>query len=453
MIGPSRRLAAALGLAGAALLSPPAPAHLAAQQPVPRLDAAARRAVVDSLRSLLIRVYVDADTGRLIAEHVRAAHASGAYDSIADAGELGRALTRDLRSVNGDGHLAVGFAPDAPVDRLGPGGLEFAGEGGGDDAAAVEAQARGFHFGLGKLELLAGNVGYAELTGFFDGDAAERMMLAALEYLRDADAVIFDLRAHGGGSGDMSNWLLSHFLAGDSLLTLRVVERVNGRTVDRYTLAEVPGPRRPEVPLFILTSGATASAAEDFTFILDNLGRAVVVGDTTAGAGHNNTLLALGHGMVASISFSRVTDPNTGREWERVGITPDMAVPAERALAAAHLAALDTLAAKGPPPAARRLQLLRETTAARYTPRAVPEARLRGYAGTYGDREIRFRGGGLVYRRGQGGEVGMIALSDSTFALESAPAVRIEFRGSGAETVLVVRQQGGTPVEVPRNAD
>src|SRR5690606_18253801 len=178
------------------------------------------------------------------AEHVRAAHAAGAYDSLADAAEFGRALTRDLRSINHDEHLGVGFAPEAPLDRLGPGGLEFAGEGGGDDAAAVEAQARGFHFGLGKLEMLAGNVGYAELTGFFEGDAAERMMLAALEYLRDADAVIFDLRGHGGGSGDMSNWLLSHFLEGDSLLTLRIVEPVNERSIDRYTLAEVPGPRR-----------------------------------------------------------------------------------------------------------------------------------------------------------------------------------------------------------------
>ena len=59
------------------------------------------------------------------------------------------------------------------------------------------------------------------VAGFFEGAGAKRMMLAALEYLRDADAVILDLRGHGGGSGDMSNWLLSHFLAGDSLLTLR----------------------------------------------------------------------------------------------------------------------------------------------------------------------------------------------------------------------------------------
>ncbi|MDQ2670194.1 MAG: S41 family peptidase, partial [Gemmatimonadota bacterium] len=260
----------------------------------PALDAGTRRAVVDSLGTLLVRVYVDADTGRMIAERLRERLRAGAYESLSDPADFALALTQDLRSVNQDGHLVVQFAPGAPVDRLGPDTLEFAGLGGGDDAEAVEAQARGFHYGLGKLELLTGNVGYAELTGFFDGENAERMMLAALEYLKDADAIILDLRRHGGGSGDMSNWFLSHFLEGDSLLTLRIAERVNRRTVDRFTRTDVPGPRLTDAPVFILTSRATASAAEDVTFVLDNLGRAVVVGDRTAGAGHNNTFLAVG---------------------------------------------------------------------------------------------------------------------------------------------------------------
>lgn len=434
------------------MLFAPASPELAAQAPPPSLDAATRRAVVDSLRSLLVRVYVDADTGRLIADHLRDALASGRYDSLTDPGDFGRALTRDLRAINGDGHLGAGYAPDAPLDRIGPAGLAFAGDSGDDAAAAaVEAQARGLHYGLGKLELLTGNVGYAELTGFFEGAGAERMMLAALEYLHDADAVILDLRGHGGGSGDMSNWLLSHFLGGDSLLTLRVTERVNGRTVDRHTLASVPGPRRPDVPLFILTSRGSASAAEDFTFVLDNLGRAVVVGERTAGAGHNNTLLGLGHGFVASISFSRVTDPRTGREWERVGITPDIGVPPERALAAAHLAALDTIAARAPGRASR-LRLLRETAAARHAPREVPEPTLRAYVGRYGDRNVTLGKDGLRYRRGDGPEVTMIALTDSTFALEPAPAVRLRFRVYGSDAVLIVTQSDGQIVEVPRDA-
>ena len=68
----------------------------------------------------------------------------------------------------------------------------------------------------------------------------------------------------------------------------------------------------------MLTSGATASAGEDFTFVLKNMHRATIVGGTTAGAGHNNANLDIGEGFNASISFTRVMDPKTGAEWERV---------------------------------------------------------------------------------------------------------------------------------------
>ncbi|HET7600032.1 MAG TPA: aldehyde dehydrogenase family protein, partial [Gemmatimonadales bacterium] len=39
------------------------------------------------------------------------------------------------------------------------------------------------------------------------------------------------------------------------------------------------------------------------------------------------------------VSFTRVMDPRSGREWERVGVEPDIAMPPERALDAAHAAA------------------------------------------------------------------------------------------------------------------
>lgn len=415
----------------------------------PAITPGVERAVVESLAQTLVRVYVDADTGRMIAERLRAREREGAYRQLADADALANALSTDLRLVNGDKHLSVQYAPGAPVDRLGPHGIEFAG--GGEDSVALEANARGAHYGLGKLELLPGNIGYAELTGFFDGAGSERMMLAALTFLEGADAIILDLRGHGGGSGEMSNWLLSHFLRPDSLLTLRVHARVSNETTDRYTLARVDGPRRPEVPLFVLTGRGTASAAEDFTFVLKNLGRIVVVGDRTAGAGHNNTFLGVGHGFTASISFTRVTDPASGREWERVGIPPDLAVPVEQALEAAHLAALDTLEAHATGPAATRLALLKESVVARYTPREVPAALLQAYAGVYGVRSFTARNGRLWYRRGDNPPRPLIAISDSVFTLEGVPGSRFAFAADTTGMMhLHLRQPDGQLVEVPR---
>ncbi|MFL5540051.1 MAG: S41 family peptidase, partial [Longimicrobiaceae bacterium] len=65
------------------------------------------------------------------------------------------------------------------------------------------------------------------------------------------------------------------------------------------------------------------------------LGRATIVGETTAGAGRNNMLLPVGSGLVASVSISRVSDPRTGRQWEAVGVKPDLEVPSDQALDAA----------------------------------------------------------------------------------------------------------------------
>lgn len=116
-----------------------------------------------------------------------------------------------------------------------------------------------------------------------------------------------------------------------------------GETVVRRTPDEVPGPRRTEVPLFVLVDRGSGSAAEDVPFVLQNLGRATMVGETTAGAGRNNAYFPAGKGMAASISISRVTEPGTGREWEGVGVVPDIVTSSDEALSAAHAAALEKL--------------------------------------------------------------------------------------------------------------
>src|SRR5438067_388355 len=118
--------------------------------------------------------------------------------------------------------------------------------------------------------------------------ATRRAIVAALRYLDGTDAVIIDLRANGGGSPRSVNFLLSHFTTPDTVASLHVSNRSGHEEFTRYTLAQVPGPRRPNVPLYVLTSGVTASAAEDFAFVAKNLGRATLVGGTTAGAGRNN---------------------------------------------------------------------------------------------------------------------------------------------------------------------
>jgi hypothetical protein len=393
------------------------------------LDAARRRAVVDTLSARLIRHYVDADTGLLIAARLRARLTSGAYDAITSPGRFAEALTVDLRSVNGDRHLNVTYNPEQRGLVPGPDGIRM-----GTlpptlptTFSSVPDAVRRTNYALGRLDVLPGNVGYIDIRGFSGAANVVPAVKAALEYLQGTDAIIFDLRRNGGGSPFSVNAIISHFTTADTVASLTVRNRSANQTFTRYTYANVPGPRRPTVPLYVLTSGATASAGEDFTFVLKNMKRATIVGGTTAGAGHNNANLDVGEGFNASISFTRVVDPKTGAEWERVGVTPDVPVDQTKALDVAHGLALRTIAAGETDPRRRRvLDLTRESVEAQANPRTVPIATLRTYVGEYdGGRTIALDGSQLTYSARPGFPPDpIVALNDTTFAVG---ALRLTF--------------------------
>jgi retinol-binding protein 3 len=398
------------------------------------LDAAKRRAVVDTLAARLRRHYVDADTGALIADRVRARLAAGAYDAITSPARFAEALTVDLRSVNGDRHLNVTYNPGSPGSRPGPEGIRMGQpprtlptpSGPGPDPV------RRTNYALGRLDILPGNVGYFDIRGFSGAAAVVGAVKSALEYLQGTDAIIFDLRRNGGGSPFSVNLIISHFTTGDTLASLTVKNRSANETFTRYTYAAVPGPRRPTVPLYVLTSGATASAGEDFTFVLKNMKRATIVGATTAGAGHNNANLDLGEGFNASVSFTRVTDPKTGAEWERVGVTPDVPVDQARALDVAHALALKTIAASEPDARRRHvLDLTRESVEAQASPRTVKANTLASYAGEYeGGRVVALDGKTLTYSPRPGAPPDpLVALTDSTFAFNGVFRLTFEREG------------------------
>jgi hypothetical protein len=292
---------------------------------------AIRRDVVDTIAAQLERAYVDADTGRMIATRLHARLDAGAYDTASDPARFAQLLTGDLRSVNHDLHLSVRYAASGAPGAAGqrPSPLDFLG--------------RGKHFALGRIDVLDGNIGYMEINGFSSDRAARDAIVGALTYLQTTDAMILDLRHNG--DGNLVNFLISHFTGPDTLASLDVKPR-GGRSYTRYTLASVPGPRRPDVPLYVLTSRATGSAGEDCAFVLENLKRATVVGDRTAGAGHNVMLVASGHGFSTGISFSRVSEPRTGREWEQVGVQPTVKADSSATLDVALSLAREAIAAK-----------------------------------------------------------------------------------------------------------
>jgi hypothetical protein len=332
----------------------------------------------------------------------------------------------------------------------GGGGGGGAGQGGGGIAAPWEAEFRRMNYGLGKVEVLPGNVGYLEINGFMGAPGVEQVVADALRFLERTDAVIVDVRRNGGGSGEMSHLVFSHFLGETPVPTIRVVERGTGRDEVERSVARVPGPRRTDVPLYVLTSQGTASAAEEFSFVLKNQGRATIVGDRTAGAGHMVRGVPVPHGFVASISITRVTDPKTGSEWERVGVQPDLRVPAEQALEAAHAAALRTVAARADAEQRALLERVAESIEARRGEPPAPAALAR-WAGVYdGGRRVELTDGRLRYRPRAGVLADdLVPLGGDRFALG---ATRFHFEMAGATARLTIERPDGTRLAYPRTA-
>jgi hypothetical protein len=430
-----RPLACALLALGGVL-----PGAACAQAPAATpLSTAARAEVVEALGAALARHYVDGDTARLITDRLRSRLRAGAYDTAASPARFAEQVTTDLRAVNGDLHLSLWHegARAASASRA------------GGDAFAAQARAR--NFGLERVEILPGNVGYLEATTFlYGGPGGAEAMADALRFLSRTDALIIDVRRNPGG-GEMSHLLFSHFFA-QQVPTVRVVERGTGRDEQRRSIAEVPGPRRPDVPLYVLTSQGTASAAEELGFVLKNRKRATLVGDRTAGAGHMVRSLPVGHGFVAGISIARVTDPTSGLEWERVGVQPDVRVPAERALDAAHAAALRTIAQRERDPA-RRTLLARtaEAVEARLRDAQPPAASLARWAGVYdGGRRVELVDGRLWHRARAGVMPdALVPLGDDRFAVGTT---RFTFALSGTTPHLTIERADGTRLAYPRTA-
>jgi hypothetical protein len=144
-------------------------------------------------------------------------------------------------------------------------------------------------------------------------------------------------------------------------------------------------------------------------------------------------------------------DPRTGREWERVGIQPDVVVAPDSALEVAQVLALRAVTARTSDPARKRtLALTAETMAARARPHRVPPALLARYAGTYGERTLTVRGGTLVFRRVPFPAIPLQALDDSTFALDVVQRVTVERGRAGVPRLVLVRGEGDT-VRVDRS--
>ena len=316
------------GAAGAQTAAAPAPTSAAA------FDAVAAAAAVEKLASELEANFVFPDTGKAYAAVLRSNLAQGRYRAVASPEALATQVTADLRAVYPDRHVRMMVTK--PTERAPARGRRFRGEG-----------------GITKMGWIAPGVAYIAFSAFPGDEATLAKLRAFMAEHAEAKTLIVDARAHhGGGLEEMEVMFPYLFATRQKLVELEtrvaadtaanglvdegptIIREAGPDTVVRRAHFSAPGPATGlrTAKMFLLTSHETASSAEHLSLALKRTGRATLIGETTRGAGHFGTTLALGGGFAAFVPMGRTYDPDTGKDWEATGIAPDIAVPADQAL-------------------------------------------------------------------------------------------------------------------------
>jgi hypothetical protein len=294
-----------------------------------RIDAAGRSAMIGRVATLMDSLYVFPDVARQIGDTLRARLAVGAYDSYTNAAGFSRRVDKDLAAIAHDGHLKLRFSmPVLPVPRVPapPTGAEV---------TAFKEQMAARNCGFRRAEQLDGNIGYLKLDTFRGAEVCGETVAAAMGFVADTRALILDLRSNGGGAPDMVALIASYLFPKRTHLG-DLWTRHTGSTREISTLDSVPGRRfGAEKPVYILTSTRTFSAAEEFTYDLQALKRAIVVGESTGGGAHLVGAQRIDDHFMLDVPYARSINPVTRTNWEGHGIEPDVKVPEGEALATA----------------------------------------------------------------------------------------------------------------------
>lgn len=283
------------------------------------------KALIDSLNTALFRNYIFPDKSARISGHLSERVKQKAYKNITDPTALATTIQRDINSVHFDRHLRMYYEPSFEAELRKPRPAPVI------DEAAV-ARERAGNFSFTQVQILNGNIGYLAFTGFSSQVAvAKPTITAAFRFLSNTEALIIDLRKNGGGSPWMVKQIAS-YLVKDSMRLNDIYERRLDKTVQFWADPSLTDNTSLLMPVYILTSRETFSAAEDFTYALQAARRAVVVGDTTGGGAHPTGPVPLGQGFVADIPMARSLNYITGTDWEGTGVLPDHPCAADEAL-------------------------------------------------------------------------------------------------------------------------
>ena len=425
---PATRIAllATLAIAMTLLLFAPASdAQRGGTGDLPKIDAAARSAIVDSVTAAIDSIYVLEEPAKRIVAVLRKNLADGDYDELTDPIKFVRRLYDDAQAINHDGHFDISASPP-----LNPAVAEQQQTEDPAEVARRHRYYRAMNYGFNKVEIFPGGIGYVRFDQFAHGDDAYDAAAAAMNFVANSNAVIIDLRQNGGGSAAMIRFVCGYlFEEKEHLINWDI--RAEGKTVQSYSADYVPGKRITEQPVYVLTSGRTFSAAEEFTFDVKNLERAIVVGDTTGGGGHTVAGYMFDFDSLRvsmRIPYGRAYNPENNEGWEGKGVIPDIAVPAEQALITARSEALKKLIENEEDERfVANYQWGLDDLESQLNPMELAKKQMKQYIGSYGPRRIFIEDGVLYYQREDRPRLELKLMGEDLFRVGDLDYFRLSF--------------------------
>ncbi|AWF82511.1 hypothetical protein BTJ40_17775 [Microbulbifer sp. A4B17] len=226
--------------------------------------------------------------------------------------QFAHTLTEEIRTLSGDKHFYVEHV-DTRIEAH-------------NWIEQWQAEAPSNNFGVKKIEILPGNIGYLSLSSFHTFENAQQTLAAAFILLSHSEGFILDLRNNGGGDEETAYAVLQSFIDPQSPFPFFIESRKRREIPKRISPQPWPA-YGSDRPLVILIDERSFSASESTAFALQQLGRATVIGAASAGGAHMmESPQSLPNGFEIGIPDKRPvsTIVDSRLNWEGLGVIPDI---------------------------------------------------------------------------------------------------------------------------------
>lgn len=154
--------------------------------------------------------------------------------------------------------------------------------------------------------MVDGNMGYIKLDKFLENSAAEVTNALTEVKKKNPNGIILDLRSNGGGILQEAVKIVNLFVQKD----VEIVSQKGKIKEKNFTYSTISAPLEPNLPLVVLVNSHSASASEIVAGSLQDLDRAVIIGQRSYGKGLVQQTFNLPYNSLVKITIAKYYVPS-----------------------------------------------------------------------------------------------------------------------------------------------